>query len=94
VPLFFKTSIIHKNIRDTNLKFKFNFLGFTVMQRFIGKYKVKRSKLALPFVTHIIPSAESIKKHKQNLKECFIQFNVRSRISFELLKPQNKRMDS
>lgn len=52
-------------------KFEFDFLGFTIRQRHIGKYRIKNSKIKLPFVTHISPSHKSIKKHKKSLSECF-----------------------
>jgi len=58
-------------LNSVSPKFEFDFLGFTIKRYSIGKYRVKRSKLALDFVTHVFPSAKSVKKHKENLKSCF-----------------------
>jgi RNA-directed DNA polymerase len=67
---------------------KFEFLGFELKQRFIGKYRVKKSKLSLPFLTHLAPSVQSIRRHKENLRECFKQQNPRSLLS--LLNPKTR----
>ena len=80
-----KTRVIH-SLSEENPKFEFEFLGFELKQRFIGKYRVKKSILSLPFVTHLVPSSKSIKKHKENLRECFKQQNPVSLLA--LLNPK------
>lgn len=67
-----KTRIIPP-LSEENPKFEFEFLGFELKQRLIGKHRVKKSVLSLPFVTHLVPSSKSIRNHKENLRECFKQ---------------------
>lgn len=64
-----KTQIRHTLHCFDNNKPGFDFLRFNIRQYLIGKYAIRKSKIALNFRTLIRPSTDKIKKHYKVVKE-------------------------
>jgi RNA-directed DNA polymerase len=58
-----KTHIVHSLLSISGQKPGFNFLGFNIRQYSIGKYQIRKNKLALKFRTRIKPQREKTLSH-------------------------------
>ncbi len=68
----------------------FDFLGFTILQRKIGRFRIKNSKLKLNMCTHICPSKKSMTLYKDNLRELFKDLGQTAEALLAKLNPKIK----